>query len=114
MLAIQILLVLGFILALSKVAARYRARALSLGVSILWAGLWLAAIVVVVRPNTTATLAKLAGIGRGADLVVYVALALIFYILFRLMVRTEELNRHLTKLTRTEALKDKEEKDKKV
>lgn len=109
MLIIQILLVIFFLFALIKVIGRWRAGDLSKGGMILWSLFWLAAAVVVVLPNSTAYLAKLVGIGRGADLVVYTALAGIFFIIFRLMMRIEMMNKDITKLARKMALDEKDE-----
>jgi hypothetical protein len=50
--------------------------------------------------------AKLFGIGRGADLVIYVALAGIFFVIFRLMVSIERLHKQITVLTRKISLQD--------
>ena len=104
MLITQILLVIFFLFALVKVIGRFRAGDLSKKGLVLWSLFWLAAIIVVLMPNSTAYLAKLAGIGRGADLVVYISLAAIFFILFRLMIKIELLNKDITKLTRKIAL----------
>lgn len=110
MFVIQILLTIFFLFALVKVIGRWRAGVLSVAGMIWWSLFWVAAIIVVLLPNSTATLAKLVGIGRGADLVVYVALVLIFFIIFRLMIKIELLNKDITKLTRKIALKDEEKK----
>lgn len=107
MLIIQILLLLFFLIAIIKVIGRYRTGEISVRGAILWIIFWLLAGVVVVIPNSTFYLARAVGIGRGADLVVYTALALIFFILFRIIVKIEKINRDITKLTRKAALDEK-------
>lgn len=111
MLAIQILLVLFFIFAVIRVAGRYRQGDLSLRGMIMWLLFWLLAGLVVIMPNSTSYFARLLGIGRGADLVVYLALVAIFSIIFRLMVKIEHMNRNITKLVRKTAL-DEADKEK--
>ena len=106
MLLIQILLVIFFLFALIKVIGRFRVGELSKKGVLLWSLFWIAAAIVVLVPNSTAYFAELVGIGRGADLVVYVALAGVFFIIFRLMVKIEMLNRDITKLTRRISLTD--------
>ena len=106
MLVIQILLIIFFLFALVKAAGRWRAGDLSLGGLIGWTIFWLAAGLVALLPNSTAQLAKIFGIGRGADLVVYVALAGLFFLIFKLMVKIERLNKDITKLARRIALND--------
>jgi len=71
-----------------------------------WLLLWLGALALVVKPDIASQLASLVGIGRGADLVVYLALVLIFYLLFRLVVRIETLERHITEIVRHSALNE--------
>lgn len=107
MFLIQILLILFFLFALLKVVGRFRAGDLSSVGMAGWIIFWVLATVVVLLPNSTAYVAKIVGIGRGADLVVYVALAAIFFIIFKLMIRIEMLNRDITKLTRKISLDDK-------
>ena len=106
MLVIQILLVIFFLFALVKVIGRFRAGDLGKVGLVWWSLFWIAAGVVVLLPNSTAYFAKLVGIGRGADLVVYVSLAGIFFIIFRLVIKVEMLNKDITKLTRKIALDD--------
>lgn len=108
MFLIQILLVVFFLFAFVKVVGRFRSGDLSLVAMIGWSLFWVVAMVVALLPNSTARLAEFVGIGRGADLVVYVALAAIFFILFKLMVKIESLNKEITKLTRKISLQDKD------
>jgi hypothetical protein len=100
MLLIQILLVIFFLFALAKVVGRFRSGELSAKGMVLWSLFWVGAAIVVLLPNSTAYVAQHVGVGRGADLVVYSALALLFFIIFRLMVKIELLNKDITKLTR--------------
>lgn len=110
MLTIQIFLIAFFLLALSRVWLRYKANELSTRGAGVWTLFWLAAGVVVIRPDSTAWFAKLLGVGRGADLVIYAALATLFFMMFRLMVKVEKTNRELTKAVRQKAL-DEADKD---
>jgi small membrane protein len=107
MLVIQILLIVFFMFALVKVASRWRAGYLSTGGFIGWSLFWVASAIVVLSPDSTFYLAKLVGVGRGADLVVYAALVIIFFIIFKLMIKIEMLNKDITKLTRKIALAEK-------
>ena len=109
MMVIQILLVIFFLFALIKVVGRFRAGDLSKGGLVWWSLFWVVAGVVVMLPNSTAYFAKLVGIGRGADLVVYVSLVAIFFMVFRLMMKVEMLNKDITKLTRKMALGEKKD-----
>lgn len=107
MVKVQILLVLFFLFAIFKVVGRYRVGELSLRGMVAWVFFWLVAIFVALVPNSTSVVALQLGIGRGADLAVYAALALLFFLVFRLMVKIEKQNREITKLVRDNALKNK-------
>ncbi len=50
------------------------------------------------------TLAHLLGIGRGADMVMYLGLILIFYLLFKVYVRLEQMDREITQIVRAVTL----------
>lgn len=107
MLTIQILLLLIFIAAIIKVVGQYIRREISASSTVLWTVFWLLAGYIAVRPDDTFYLAKALGVGRGADVVVYLALALIFFILFRLTIKIEKVNREITKLVRKESIGEK-------
>lgn len=110
MLFIQGLLVIFFVFAIVKVIARYRSGDLTGKVMIFWIIFWLLAGTAVILPNTTFYLARIFGVTRGADAVVYVGLALVFYLVFRLMARQEKINRDITVIVRQLALKDIDKK----
>lgn len=115
MLPVQVVLIVFFFYAAARVAQRIRARELSAGYGIGWVLFWLAAATVVIFPESTSRAAEFFGVGRGADLVVYSALALIFFLLFSLLIKVERLERHFTAVVRSEALErvqvPKEKKD---
>jgi hypothetical protein len=103
---IQIVLVLFALFALSRVVLRLRRGGLAPTPALLWTLFWLAVVVVVVRPETTSALARWLGVGRGADVVVYLALASLYYLLFRMFGKLEDLERQITRVVRATALKE--------
>lgn len=110
---IQILLILFFCFAIFKSVMRWKRGELKLTQAFGWWIFWLIAGVVVVVPNSTYYFARLLGIGRGADLVVYLALALLSYLVFRQSVRMEKINRQITQLARKVALDEATKEEKK-
>jgi len=74
----------------------------------MWLIFWLAVGVAFVTPESLTRLANVLGIGRGADLVLYVAVVVVFYLMFRIFVRLENMERNITKIVRKDALKDKD------
>jgi hypothetical protein len=103
---IQILLLVFFVFAALKAFARFRAGDIRLLGLVYWLAFWLAAAGIVIWPDATYIIANKLGIGRGADLVVYVGLAILFFSVFRLMASVEKQKREITELTRALALKD--------
>ncbi|MBI4599189.1 DUF2304 family protein [Candidatus Uhrbacteria bacterium] len=74
-----------------------------------WGGFWLLAGLAALWPKTTDVAARLLGVGRGADLAIYLSLILLFYLVFRLFVKLEQVERDITKLVRLLALRDANE-----
>jgi len=110
----QILFSLFALFALGSVIKKKREGLLGPKGLIFWLGFWVLATVLVFYPNSTTTIAHYLGIGRGADLLMYVSLVVIFYVLFRLHVKLESIGRSLTKVVRKEAIEEiSKAKDKK-
>ena len=82
----QILFILFALAAAGSVVHRARRGELSFWQTFSWVVLWLGAGVLVAWPDGASMLARMFGIGRGADLVVYVSLAALFALIFRLHV----------------------------
>ncbi|OGH68332.1 MAG: hypothetical protein A3I29_04705 [Candidatus Magasanikbacteria bacterium RIFCSPLOWO2_02_FULL_44_11] len=108
MLPIQYILIAFFLLAFIKVIRRFRNEEATLVSTAGWLFFWVIAGAVVLLPDSTFFLARLVGVARGADLVVYAALVLLFFIVFRNMVAHEKLQRDVTLLTRKLSLAEKD------
>ncbi len=106
----QTILVLFFLYALLKVWKKYQAHDIARSTAFFWTVIWLGASAIVIWPNSTALVAKQLGFGRGADLVVYISIAVLFFVVFRLVAKVERQNRDITVLTRTIALHKEETK----
>lgn len=104
---IQIVLILFFVFALFKTVLRFKVREISLSQFIFWIIFWICAGIVVYRPNLTATLAKFLGVGRGVDAILYLAIAGLFFIIFRIWVRLDKMEKNITRLVRQDALDNK-------
>lgn len=100
----QILFVLFSLFAITRVIVQRKSGSLGPKGTVFWIIFWLATILVVLWPNSVSVLANYLGIGRGADLVLYASLALIFYILFKLNIKIENMNRDVTKVVRSKTL----------
>jgi len=107
MILFQILFSLFIVFILVKTVGRFRSKEITGAWLIFWIVFWLVAEAVVLSPNLSDLLAHSLGIGRGADLVIYASLALIFFFLFRLLTQVERQKREITKLTRKISLIEK-------
>jgi len=67
-------------------------------------GLIAAGAVAVVVPELTQRVAELVGVGRGADLVTYIAIVVVMFVLLHYYTKFVELHRQVTELTREIAI----------
>lgn len=100
----QIALGLFACFALSRVFLQYRKKQVSLQWLLSFGFLWVAVLIVAFIPWATDILAKLVGVGRGADLLVYCAIVVLMYAVYRLLVNQQKLERDITVLTRKVAI----------
>ncbi len=108
MIIFQILFILFSLFAIGTVMKRKKEGLLSNLGTAFWSAFWLLADVVVLMPDSTTVFANKLGIGRGTDLITYIAIALIFFVLFRLHVKLHEIQRDVTTVVRKDALEDVE------
>ena len=101
---IQILLLIAIAYIILKTAQKYRISAITAREFFLWVCFWLIGALVVLFPKATDAAAQFLGIARGADLIVYIGIIILFAGLFFLLVRLERLERDITKIVRKMAL----------
>src|SRR3989344_1221668 len=97
---IQIVLLIFILFAISRVYLRAKEQLFSTKTAIFWYIIWIAGLIGVLLPKTTSKLAGLFGVGRGVDVIVYIALALLFYLVFRIYVMIEDIRHEITSLVR--------------
>lgn len=97
---IQIFTVAIVMWLLVRVFSKWRRSEMTIKEMILWSLLWLGVGVVVFYPKLTDKLAISLGLqsAKGIDLVVYVAVAVAFYLIFRIFVRIEHIEHNITKI----------------
>lgn len=103
------LMVLFFVLTLrgrSLTDSRYRIRLIA------WVFLWVGGAVAVLFPRLLSRVADYLGIGRGVDVVLYVGMMALTYLVFRMMIRLYVIEREITTLVQHIALKDVDQRDK--
>lgn len=109
---LQILIILFIVFVLIRVLIKYIKRDISFREWLLWSIFWVLVAIAAALPQTTDVIARGLGLatGRGVDLVVYVSIPVIFYIIFRLFAKIDRLEDDLTKIVRQIALSDKQDK----
>jgi len=108
-LPIQLFLSLFLLFAISRVFLRFKEGTISLGQFLFWCGLWLLALFSIFYPDFSNYWARLLGIGRGADAILYTSVIALFYLVFRLHVLLENVNYEISKLVREVALLSQEQ-----
>jgi len=106
----QVGVVIAALLAISNIYKKIFTKQLDKISGMFWVLFWLVVITVTAWPNFTSTLAKFFGIGRGVDLGMYIAIAALFYLLFKTQVKLEQLNRHITMLVRKDSVDNPKKK----
>lgn len=97
----KLFLVAFAIFAIVRTRRQYAKRQVSKYWFVVWTAFWATVVFVALTPQTTDIIANIAGVGRGADLLVYVAIVILSYAVYRLMVRQQKLNEEITELVRT-------------
>lgn len=100
----QILALILFTLLLSGTVATWLRKWITGRECFLWCCLWLAAVVTTAWPELTSIVAGMLGIGRGADLVSYLGIAVMLIGFWMVYVRLLRLRRELTLLVREIAI----------
>ena len=84
---IQFLAIGLTILILLKTISDFKKNRINLLAFLFWTGLWSSVIIVAALPQITMPLAKISGLERGIDVVVYFAIVFIFFLLFKIIAK---------------------------
>jgi len=104
--AAQAVLLFLVALIMGLIILRYRQGKIGTIALLVWLFLWIGAAVVILFPNSTSVVAHFLGIARGSDLILYLSVILIFYLLFRVFVRLEQIDQGITQVVRALALRE--------
>ena len=106
----QLFFILFALFAIVSVHKRKKDQSLGTKGAFFWTCFWLCSALFVIWPESTSIVAEKFGLGRGADLILYSSVAIIFFMLFRMHIKIEALNRTITKVTRDTALQKESQK----
>ncbi len=102
----RILVAAIVLFALAKLGSRFRAGQLSRSRLFSWTALWLGVLVLGMWPRLSDHVSRWVNIERGATLLFFLSILLLFYITLNLHLRLDSLQRQLTELVRVLALRD--------
>lgn len=104
MTGIQIVISVFALFAFTRTILQFKKGRLTFVWLLFWMLFWLGAVFVAVLPTTADMLAQFFGVGRGADVVIYLSLLVMFYLLFRVYVKIEQVETEITRLVRNRSI----------
>lgn len=102
----QVLLTTIVLFVISRTLSAYARRDLTLPFTFIWLLFWLSIVFMIFNQRLVSSVAKLVGISRGVDLVIYVSLIVIFYTIYKFLLYVSGLEKTITKLVRQIALRE--------
>jgi hypothetical protein len=100
----QFFLLTFVLIALTKAIYAYKQRGMRAPDCLWWTLVWIGTASIIIFPDATSFVAHLLGIGRGADLIMYASLLVIFYLLFRIHLTLARFEQEVTEIVRAIAL----------
>lgn len=107
---LQIMVTIIAVASIARVIAQALQKRGSLVPPLMWTAVWILVIIVFWTPEVASYAAVRLGIGRGADLIVYTAILVVLYLMYRVFIRLERMEQNITSITRQFALRDPHEK----
>ena len=104
---IQFFIVIFAIFVLAKVILRFKVRDITGRELLAWIVFLLLVILAALWPQKTDVVARLVGVERGVDLLVYISVIVLFFVVFKVAVRLEKIDKQTTKVIRELALRQK-------
>ncbi len=110
---IQIIIALFSLFAYSRIILRFKDKKINNGEFIFWTFIWVGLIVFSLFPQILTLLTKPFGVGRPIDVLVYLGVIALFYLVFKLYVKVDETEKEITKIVRFNAINNAKNKSKK-
>lgn len=96
----KIFLIVFSLFAIARVKKQYEQRQASWYWAAVWSLMWVVVILAALMPQGTDAVAAYVGVGRGADLFVYIAVVFLLYANYRSLVRQQKMSDDITELVR--------------
>lgn len=101
---IQIILSILIFLIIFRLVLKFKKTELEITKFLIWVIFWSLTIVALWIPGLLTQIANFFGIGRGADLIFYISLLIIFYLIFKIYIKFEKIEKDITKIVRKNTL----------
>jgi len=102
---VQIAAVIFAIIHIARVLLLWKAKKVPLKTAVFWFFIWLAVLVIIFGTPIIDALSRPIGVGRGIDLVVYISILTLFYLVFQMNMKIDKQEREITRLVREIARK---------
>lgn len=96
MITLRIIATIFIAFFISRAYLRFKDKLLSLSNFIFWLMIWISTLVFIFDPELSSFIAKIIGLGRGADALFLLSIILLFYLVFRLYVKIDMIDKNLT------------------
>ena len=101
---IQVIAIIFAVFLLVKVILKLKNKKLTINEFLFWSLMWVLLILLSIFPQISDKIANFFGFGRGLDFFIVSSILLIFYLIFRIISKLEEMDAKIAKLTRSIAL----------
>lgn len=107
---IKVVIIAFVVFVLYRTFLRFKQRDITGRELSIWTVFWLLVAGATLAPQQTDLVAKVVGVGRGADLLVYLSIIALFFLVFRIIVKLEKIDKDVTEVVRNTAInKNKDE-----
>ena len=103
---IKIAILLFVVFVLYRTFLRFQHKDITGRELAVWVILWLMVGGATIYPQQTDVLAQAVGVERGADLLVYISIIVLFFVVFKVIVKLEKIDRDITAVVRHTAIKE--------
>ncbi|OGC51212.1 hypothetical protein A2982_01850 [candidate division WWE3 bacterium RIFCSPLOWO2_01_FULL_39_13] len=107
MILFQIIFIVFIIFSAVKVVGQIRNNKIGGFNLIFWLLIWIAGGIVILAPEISSNIGTFFGIGRGADLIIYSSIIVLFYIVYRIYIKVESMDKKIKELATKTALGEK-------
>lgn len=105
--AISIIITLFAVFAWSRAFLRFKDKKINFSEFLFWSIIWLGISLLSFNPTLISFVSFKVGIERPIDLVVYLSIILLFYLVFRMYVKHEKIEQEITEIVSDIALRKK-------